>query len=388
MRAMLVVSTIALALVGAAATWSEQGARSAVEPKPARAAAVAVKTAPAEAGDFVRHLKTIGWVEPIAQVAVKSRIDSQILSQQVTDGAFVKKGDTLFVLDDRELSQQLAKDKATLAKDQAVDKRVAADLARARELLTRGASTQQAVDQAQADAASAAANIAADQAAISLDETRLGYTRIVAPIDGRAGAVAVSPGNLVKAADQASLVTITQIAPIRVTFPLPARELVTVNTRLAAGDPPTVRVFASGGTEQLASGKVVFLDSVVDPASGTVTAKAMIDNADGHLWPGMAVDVEVETGTIPNAVQVPTVALQSGQTSPYAFVVQPDSSVAVKPVTILASEGDIAAVSGLAAGDRVVTDGQARLSGGTKVRPVAAGDGKPDGGADAAGQAS
>jgi multidrug efflux system membrane fusion protein len=377
MRIVLFFSAAGLAAAGAFWMWSGEGARSAVEPKPQRGAqVVTVKTAPALSGEFVRHLKTIGWVEPEAQVAIKSRIDSQVMDQQVKDGQMVKKGDTLFTLDDRELNQQLAKDKAMLAKDQAVAKRVEADLARARDLLGKGASTQQAVDQSQADAASAAANIASDEAAIRLDETKLSYTRIAAPIDGRAGVVAVSPGNLVKAADQTSLVTITQISPIRVTFPLPSRELAAVKARLGTDRPPAIRVFASGSTEVLASGKVSFIDSVIDTASGTLTAKADLDNADGHLWPGMAVDVEVETGAIPDAIQVPTVAVQSGQSSSFAFVVQPDQSVAVRPVKVIASEGDVAAVSGLTAGDQVVTDGQARLSNGAKVR--LAGETKPD----------
>jgi multidrug efflux system membrane fusion protein len=326
-------------------------------------------TATATSDRFIKHRRTIGWIEPVAQVAVKARLDSQIATQAVSDGQHVAAGDLLFTLDDREVKAQLAKDQAALDRDLAQQKKVQADLERAKELQSRGAASAQALDQSTADAAVAAAAVEADRAAIGLDQTRLGYTRITAPIGGRLGSVTVTPGNVVHANNTGpGLVTITQVAPLRVAFPLPERDLATVKTRLAAGSAPQVRVFRAGETKPLAEGAVTFLDSAVTTASGTITAKAQFDNADETLWPGMAVDVEVETDIYPDAITVPTVAVQSGQSGPFVFTVGADQTVDVKPVTIVASEGDRTAVSGLDKDAVVVTDGQARLAKGVKVR--------------------
>ena len=373
-RASIVLGLIVLAGAGGGYYWSTH--RSPPTPQAAERGAAAgrgqpavVMTATAASDRFVKHRRTIGWIEPVAQVAVKARLDSQISSQAVTDGQMVKAGDLLFTLDDRELKAQLAKDEASLARDQATQKKVQGDLDRNKELQARGAASAQALDQSMADAAIATAAIQSDQAAIGLDQTRLGYTRITAPIGGRLGSVTVTPGNVVHANDTGpGLVTITQVAPLRVAFPLPERDLATVKTRLASATAPKVRVFRAGETKPLAEGTVTFLDSAVTTASGTITAKAQFDNADGTLWPGMAVDVEVETDVYPDAITVPTVAVQSGQSGPFVFAVGADQTVDVKPVTIVASEGDRTAVTGVDSGTVVVTDGQARLAKGVKVR--------------------
>jgi multidrug efflux system membrane fusion protein len=372
-RASIVLGLIVLAGAGGGYYWTTHHTTPA--PQAAERAAAGrgqpavVMTATATSDRFIKHRRTIGWIEPVAQVAVKARLDSQIATQAVSDGQHVAAGDLLFTLDDREVKAQLAKDQAALDRDLAQQKKVQADLERAKELQSRGAASAQALDQSTADAAVAAAAVEADRAAIGLDQTRLGYTRITAPIGGRLGSVTVTPGNVVHANNTGpGLVTITQVAPLRVAFPLPERDLATVKTRLAAGSAPQVRVFRAGETKPLAEGAVTFLDSAVTTASGTITAKAQFDNADETLWPGMAVDVEVETDIYPDAITVPTVAVQSGQSGPFVFTVGADQTVDVKPVTIVASEGDRTAVSGLDKDAVVVTDGQARLAKGVKVR--------------------
>jgi len=331
-----------------------------------------VVTALAEQGDVPIRRRTIGFAEPVAVVALKARLDSQVMEQRIVEGQTVAAGDLLFKLDDRELKAQIARDEAALARDAALLERTRADLARKRDLVGKGAASQQMVDQAISDEGVAAATLKADEVAIGLDRVKLGYTEIRAPIPGRVGAISVTPGNLVKANDSGSLATITQITPIRVTFSLPERDLAAVKDALARGEPPVVRTFASGATRLLATGKVDFLDSAVDMTSGTVTAKAIFDNQSMALWPGQSLDVDIETGRIVGAAIVPTAAVQPGQTGSFMFVVMPDRSVEIRQVEVGLVDGARSAISkGLKPGETVVTDGQMRLFAGAKVREQA-----------------
>jgi membrane fusion protein, multidrug efflux system len=349
---------------GEAATGS-RGARAATGP------AVAVVTAPAEQIDFPIRRRSIGNIEAMATVVVRSRVDSQLVAQHVRDGQFVRKGDLLFTLDDKELRAAMARDEANLARDEANLARAQADLQRKRELQSSGSGAQQQVDQALADAKAAEAAVAADQATVDTDRLRLAYTRIEAPIDGRLGAIQVTPGNLVRASDSGGggLVTITQVKPVRVTFTMPERELAAVRKAMAGETPPVVRVSTGGDPASTASGPLTFIDSTVDMASGTFTAKAVFDNDALALWPGQFVDVEIELGVRPATVVVPTVAIQAGQASPYVFVARPDGTAELRAVTVVVADGTRSAIGkGLEAGERVVVDGQLRLANGTRIR--------------------
>ena len=318
---------------------------------------VSVVTTTATRGDFPIRRHSIGWVEPISTVAVKSRVQSELLEQHFTIGQMVKQGDLLFTLDDREFQAAVDKDQATLEKDQAVAVRTEADLKRNQQLVARNAGTQQAVDQAVSDEKSAVANVAADQAALETDKLRLSYTKIYAPISGRVGAVTVTPGNLVNANDTGpGFVTITQMQPIRVTFTLPESNLAEIKAAAAGPVPPVVRVTPNGSDKSIA-GTLDFIDSSVDTSSGTVTLKAEFANQDLSLWPGQYVDVDVDVGMHPNATIVPTVAVQIGQQGTYVFVVKPDQTVELRNIKTGETDGDkMEVMAGLAArresGDR------------------------------------
>lgn len=344
-------------------------------------AAVAVVTAVGVQADFPVRKHAIGFVETPASVVVRSRIDSQIMQQHVTDGQFVKAGDLLFTLDDRDIKAQIAKDQAMLAKDEATHTRNLADLERFKQLFARNAGTQAQVDQATADERSSAASIQADHATLDADRLRLGYTRITAPIDGRIGAVQVTPGNLVNAAGNSSgtgLLTITQMKPLRVSFAMPESELPTLQGALAAARPVSVIAHVPNAGRMTAEGKLNFVDSTVDTTSGTITAKAAFPNEDLSLWPGQYVDVEIIPETLAGVTVIPTVAVQTGQKGPYAFVVKPDSTVDLRQIKVALSDGERTAVAeGIAPGERVVTDGQMRLKQGTRVRERAATGEKP-----------
>ncbi len=331
---------------------------------------IAVVTAAATQADFPVRLHSIGNVEPIAVVAVKPRVQSQLLEQAFTEGQSVKKGDLLFVLDDREFANLVAKDEALLARDQAVVARTTADYQRAQMLLQRNAGTQQTLDQASSDQKSALATAQADQASLETDRLHLTYTKIFAPIDGRMGAVGIAPGNLVNASDSGpGLVSITQLKPIRVTFTLSERELPRLQNEMKNEAPLNVNVSSHNNPTAKSTGKLTFVDSSVDPASGTITLKAEFPNEDLALWPGEYVDVEVELNPHSMAISVPTVALQPGQNGDFVFLVGADSTAQVRVVTTgLAERDQTEVIKGLKAGDRVVIDGQLRLSNGSPVR--------------------
>ncbi len=343
-------------------------------------AAVAVVAAAAVQADFPVRKHAIGFVETPASVVVRSRIDSQIIGQHVQDGQFVKAGDLLFTLDDRDIKAQIDRDEAMLARDEATHARNVADLERYKLLFQRNAGTQQQVDQATADERSSAASIKGDQATIEADRLKLGYTRITAPIDGRIGAVQVTPGNLVSAnASGTALLTITQMKPLRVSFAMPEHELPTLQGALAAARPVQVTARVPNSPNPPAEGRLNFVDSTVDMASGTITAKAAFANDDLGLWPGQYVDVEIIPDTLKGVTVIPTVAVQTGQKGPYAFVLKPDSTVDLRQIKVALSDGGKTAVTeGIAPGERVVTDGQMRLTQGTRVRERAATSEKPE----------
>ena len=329
---------------------------------------ISVVTEPVTKADLPIRLRSFGWVEPVQSVSVKSRVASQLLEQHFREGQMVKKGDLLFTLDDRELAAQVAKDEASLERNRALLARAEADLKRYEQLVSRNAGTQQALDQATADAKAAKAQVASDEATLSSDKIRLSYTKIYAPIAGRAGAVPITPGNLVTTSDSApALVTITTIDPIRINFTLPERELTALQGALARpGDVP-VRAIERG--DVIATGKLVFIDSAVDQTTGTITAKALFDNPDLKLWPGRYLDIELDIDMRKDAIVAPTVAIQQGQKGPYVFLARQDNTAELRQVKLGVSEGDrIQILDGLAAGDQVVVDGQMRLTNGAKIR--------------------
>jgi multidrug efflux system membrane fusion protein len=337
---------------------------------------IAVVTAPAVAKDVADTRQAVGWVEPVASVAVRPRIDGMVVDEKVTDGSTVKAGDVLLQLDDSAIRAAIAKDQAAILKDQANLDEANVELKRARELLAKAVDTQEQVDQQQAAAKVLEATVAMDKAQLQADQVQLGYATITAPIAGRTGVVNVTNGALVHASDQTPLVTITQMAPLRVSFDVPERDLDRYRAALAGSGAVDVTLTDTAG-KQLATGRLAFIDSSVDTSSGAIVMKAEFPNADGALWPGQYVQVQVRLGETPGATVVPLVAVQQNDQGPYVFLVKPDHMVALQPVTV-ASTGDEGAVvtSGVKPGDRVVVEGQLRLKDGSAVRegqPGAAG---------------
>lgn len=382
-RRIIILLGLVIVLIAAASLYRFNGLAGTTATRPSQSnnattgAAVPVTTTPAQVEDFAIRRRTIGIIESPATVVVKSRIESQVTDQHVRDGQLVKKGDLLFNLDDREVKATIARDEAQLAKDQATVLRTQTDLDRYERLSATNAISRQQLDQATADHKIAQASVAADQAQLRSDNLRLNYTKIEAPIDGRIGAIRVTPGNLVSVNDPTGLVTITQIQPIRIAFTLAERDLAALRKASAAAKPAAVRAYSPGASQPLATGELDFVDSAVDAASGTISAKARFENETMELWPGMYVDVEIDLDVRPKTVMIPTVAIQSGQKGPFVFV-QLDQKAEMRSVELVGVEGNRTALaSGVDDGERVIVEGQMRLTDGARVVEAAPPAGNP-----------
>lgn len=349
------------------------------------ARSTSILSAVASTADFPVRRYAIGFISSPAVVNINARVSSQIVSIDVKDGQMVKAGDVLFSLDDRALKAQLAKDQATLAKDQAMLISSQSDLQRAKDLVAKQAGTQQTYDQAAAAQKAASATVDADKATMDADNVQLGFATIKAPISGRLGAVSVAVGDLVTTSSGNSntatpLVTITQMDPLQVNFNLPESNLALLHKALATPVQGAVTLTTDGDPTPIGKGTLDFVDSSVDTASGTIATRASVPNADLSLWPGQYVNVLLEAGTMPGMTSVPTVAVQPSQKGPFVYVVKPDNTVEMRPVTVAMSTGANSAISqGLKSGERVVVEGQTRLKNGAAVhegKAAAGGDGQ------------
>src|SRR5438270_4407916 len=326
---------------------------------PVRIATVASRTMPVE-------LQAIGNVEAISTVSIKAQISGQLMRVHFKEGDFVKKGQLLFTIDRQPFEAALRQAEGTLARDEAQSLNSKLDAERYQGLGKQGVVSKQQVDAAGAAANAMAATVAADRAAVETAKINLEYTSIYSPINGRTGSVGVKEGNLVKANDVPILVTINQIEPIDVSLSIPEQLLAELkqysNTKSLKVDA------APQGSSQHFQGRLTFIDNSVDLTTGTIKLKATFDNAAHVLWPGQFADVKLTLKSQPNAVVVPTAALQTSQSGTYVYVVDQDLTAKQQPVKVGWNVGeDTVIASGLQPGQRVVTDGQLRLTPGAKV---------------------
>lgn len=322
----------------------------------------------AEARDVPVYVRGIGTAQAYNAVLVKSRVDGEIMKVDFTEGQEIKAGELLFEIDPRPFQAALAQAAANKQKDEAQLVSAQADLDRDTQLVGKGFQTKQAYDQQKALVGQLQASIKADQAQIDTAQLNLRYAGIRAPFDGRTGARLVDVGNLVHATDNAGLVSITQLRPIYVSFTLPQDQFDTVRRSEKAG-PVEVQAFSANDQDQLATGKLTLIDNQIDQATGTIRLKGTFENQDEILWPGEFVNIRVVVGIKKDAVTVPARAVQRGPDGNYLFVIKPDMTVEIRIVEVLAAEHDIAAIDkGLAAGERIVVDGQYRLDQGIRVR--------------------
>ena len=330
-------------------------------------AAVPVSVEPALQQTVPVRLQAIGNVEPYTSVAVKSRIDGEIVAVHFRDGQDVRKGQPLFDLDPRALRAQLKQLEANLQRDRVIVANNQGKEKRFNELLSKGFISADAYNQIKTDLDAAQANVQAGEAALEAVRVQLSYTRIASPIDGRAGKVMIQAGNLVKANDTVPLVTINAIMPIYVSFAVPEQYLSEIRAFMQKGR-LGVHASPTGETAIVAQGELAFIDNAVDAQTGTIRLRAMFPNKDNALWPGQFASVTLTLSEQANAIVVPTQALQNGPKGQYVYVVKPDSSAEMRDVTVERTDGLEAVIrNGLNGGETVIVSGQIRVTPGAKV---------------------
>ena len=381
------------------------------DPATAKAAPPAVPVTATEAvqRDVPVQMRAIGNVQALNTVGVQSMINGEVTKVHFAEGHEVAAGALLFTIDPRQLQSALLQAQATLAQHQAAVLSAEANLARDtaqlenarvdeqryRKLVEGGFVAREQYDQIRTKALTLEATIDADRAAVetaralarageaAVENVRvqLSYTEIRAPIGGRTGNLLLNQGNVVKANDVGNpMVVINRVHPIYVAFSVPEAQLEAIKRYRAAGDLP-VEAQVAGQPGGVVRGKLTFMNNTVDPSTGTIQLKATFENSENALWPGQFVNVALTLTKQVGAVVVPSQAVQSGQKGQYVFVVKPDQTVEARPVVPGAAEGrDVVITSGLAAGERVVTDGQLRLAPGTRVEVKPAAPGKGSGG--------
>lgn len=320
------------------------------------------------AQDVPVYLQAIGSVQAYNMVSVKTRVDGQIVNVYFKEGQEVKEGDPLFQIDPRPYQAALEQAQAAKQKDEAQLSGARLDLERYSRLLGTGYQTRQSYDQQTALVGQLQAAIKGDQAAIDNAALNLGYAEIRSPIDGRLGARLVDKGNLVHANDNTALVTITELKPIFVSFTLPQDTLDEVREQQQQA-PLAVRAYTSDGSKLLSAGKLTLIDNSIDQTTGTIHLKARFDNQDERLWPGEFVSLRVILKTRPHVATVPAQTVQEGPNGNYAYIIKPDNTVERRTVDVAAVQDGIAVITkGLTPGERVVVDGQYRLTDGARVK--------------------
>ena len=364
----LLVGAIAIATAAGFITRSSWMGGSSNAQGPQRPRMVSVELAKAERKSMPVDVDAIGMVTPISSVALKSRLETTIVSVHFEDGAKVSEGDLLFTLDSRQIDAQIEQAEGVLAKDQAQLEGAQRDLRRYNDLVGKGATTQVNVDNARTQSDILTGTIKADQAALDNLKVQKSFTTIRAPFSGRISVANVKVGNFVRPADTTPLAVINQMAPVYVTFSVPQRVLVDLREAMAKGASSVTATIP--GSQHSESGKIAMVENTVDQTTGMVTVRGMMANENEALWPGTLVATKLII-RIEDSIVVPTVAVQRSQSGNFVFVVK-DGAAKVQPVKVDRTAQGMSVISeGLAGGESIVVDGQLLLSDGTRVEPRA-----------------
>ena len=366
-----VAAGIALVVVlGAVLAYFSVESRAREKKRPKGDAEIAVSVVAAAQQSIPMTIQAIGNVEPLASVAVKARVDGQIVVVNFKEGQEVRKGEVLFRLDPRPFEAALKQAEANLLRDTAARDQAHTQERRYKELLEKNFVSKESYAQFATNAQTAEATAKASQAALESARVNLDYCTIASPIDGFVGKALLQIGNMVKANDTISLVVINQVRPIYVSFSVPEQQLAEVR-RLQQAGPLEVAVSTSDNRHApLAKGQLAFIDNAVDMTTGTIKLRATFENRDLALWPGQYVTADLKLYDEKDAIVVPAAAIQTGPQGEYVFVMKPDSTAEVRKIEVARADGDRVVIGkGVSAGEKVVTRGQLRIVPGVKLRP-------------------
>jgi multidrug efflux system membrane fusion protein len=333
------------------------------------AAFVPVKVAVAEQRPVPVQLQAVGTVEAFATVSIKSRVDGQLVAVHFREGQDVKKGELLFTIDPRPYETALKEAQARLERDVALAGKADLDAKRYAELVAKNYVSSDKFEQFRANAEALRASVAADRAAMERARLNLEYCYIRSPMVGRTGRLLVDEGAQIKANDdKGGMVDIMQIMPINVGFAVPQQHLVEIKAHMVSG-PLTVEAAIPESKLKPEVGTLSFLDNKVNTQTGTVLLKGTFANSDRLLWPGQFVTTTLTLATRSDAIVIPSVAVQVGQDGQFVYVVKPDMTVDMRPISLGMMLGDTVVVEkGVSADEKVVTEGQLRLVPGARVR--------------------
>ena len=350
---------------------TQAGAAPSATPRPNGAVVrppVPVNIDTVQRGPMPVRIDAVGVVQPVASVALKTRIDAQIDKIFASDGALVKAGDVLVKLDSRQIEAQIKQTEANIAKDDSAVEQAVRDALRTADLLTRGSGTQLNVDNARTQVASTKAVLAADQALLENQKVQLSWYTLIAPITGRLGTFNAKAGNIVRSGDNNAsgiIATIVQTSPIYVAFSIPQTALADVRDAIAAGRSEVVATPQGG--KRSAVGKIAVLDNTIDAATGTIMIRAMFPNADDVLWPGQLCNVRVTLRVDPDVISIPRTATQSGQQGNFVFIVENGVARSRKVSVGRFQDGRDIILEGLNGGETIVSDGALLLIDGSRV---------------------
>jgi multidrug efflux system membrane fusion protein len=338
------------------------------KPKPAAPPGIPVATTPAKTGDLDVYLDAIGTVTPVYTDTIVSQVAGMITEVHFKEGQIVKKNDLLAVVDPRPYLAALQQAQGQLARDEATLKNAHIDLTRYENSYKVHAIPEQQLATQQATVDADEATVKLDRGNLAAAQVNVDYTRIVSPIAGRVGLRNIDPGNVVAANSTSALCVVTQIQPITVIFTIAEDEIGEVTAQMATGKPLKTIALDRSKTHQLDTGTLLTVDNQVNTSTGTVRARATFPNADNKLFPNQFVNTRLLVKTLTQATLVPQAAIQRNNDQAFVYVLQPDSTVKLTKITILATEGENSAVDGVKSGDQLVTDGFDKLQDGSKVR--------------------
>ncbi|MCG6538268.1 MAG: MdtA/MuxA family multidrug efflux RND transporter periplasmic adaptor subunit, partial [Syntrophales bacterium LBB04] len=329
---------------------------------------VPVTAATAQKSSLDVHLKALGTVTPVNTVVMKSQVSGQLVQIYFKEGQLIKAGDVLAELDARPFQVQLMQAEGQLARDEALLKNAETDLARYKQLQAQDSIAEQQAMTQEALVQQLRGTVKTDQGLVAGAKLQISYTKITAPVSGRVGLRQVDLGNMIQTSDSNGLAVVTQLQPITVVFSVPQDNLPAILKRQRAGIALPVYAYSQDDKSLLASGRLFAVDNQIDTTTGTVKLKALFENKANELFANQFVNVKLKVDTLIGATVIPTSAIQRGAAGTFAYVVGNDDVVAVRPLQLGPSEGEIAAVtSGLQPGELVIIVGGDKLRDGAKV---------------------